>query len=126
MALIKIISDVFDITDRIKEIDAGYYAVYNTARHRYEIHNSGQCGSTFCIVCDTGLDSRVIDKLRKSRIQNIDKILKEIDKNNEILEKNSKKRAYDESSFKLKEMFDYAKKREADCDFSDSYKTVWA
>ena len=31
-----------------------------------------------------------------------------------------------ETSFKLKEMFDYAKRKESDSDFVDSYKTAWA
>ncbi len=126
MALIKIFSDVFDIAQRVKEIDSGYFIVYNTKKHRYEVHNSHQFGSTFCIVCDSGLNSTVITKLRKSKIENIDKILREIDENNAKNEQNVAKKLKNEASFKLKEMFDYAKKRESDSDFSESYKTIWA
>lgn len=126
MALIKIFSDVFDITERVKEIDSGYFVVYNTRNHRYEVHNSHQRGSTFCIVCDDGLNCNVITKLRKSKIENIDKLLQEIDEINAKNELNALKKVKDETSFKLKEMIDYAKKREADSDFNDSYKTTWA
>lgn len=125
MALIKILGDVFDIVDRIREIDDGYFVVYNTRSHRYEVHNQKQFSSTFCITCDSGLNSTVIDKLRKSRIENIDRIMREIEENNQKIEEISTKRARDESSFKLKEMYDYAKQREDDCDFLDSYKTTW-
>lgn len=126
MALIKIKSDVFDIADRVKEVDSGYFVVYNTVLSRFEVHNRHQKGSTFCIVCDDGLNCKVITKLRKSKIENIDKILREIDENNQKIEQNASKKLKDETSFKLKEMLDYAKKREADSDFNDSYKTIWA
>ncbi len=125
MALINIKNDVFDICDRIREIDSGYFIVYNTSAHRYEIHNKNQFGNTFCITVEQGLDSRVISKLRKSRIENIDKIIHEIDENNAKLEAESRRKVHDETSFKLKEMVDYAKKRESDCDFADSYQTTW-
>ena len=126
MALIKISNDVFDIVNRVKEINSGYFIVYNTKKHKYEVHNSNQVGSSFCITCENGLNSTVISKLRKTRIENIDKILKEIDENNAKNEQITKNAMTDETSFKLKEMFDYAKKRESDSDFVDSYKTTWA
>lgn len=125
MALININSDVFDITNRIKEIDSGYFVVYNTNTRNFEIHNTKQNGSTFCITCDTGLNATVITKLRKSKIENIDKILREIDENNAKYEKESNRIIKDESAFKLKEMMRYANKRESDSDFSDSYITNW-
>ncbi len=126
MALIKISGDVFNIVDRVKEIDSGYFIVYNTKKHKYEVHNNNQDGSSFCITCDNGLNSTVISKLRKTRIENIDRILREIDENNAKIEQNAKKVMADETSFKLKEMFDYAKRKESDSDFVDSYKTAWA
>lgn len=126
MALINIMSDVFDIVDRVKEIDEGYFIVYNTSKNRYEVHNKKQFGSTFCITCENGLNSQVITKLRKSKIENIEKILKEIEQNNQKIEENNKKIAHSETSFKLEEMFNYASKRESDCSFDDSYQTSWA
>ncbi len=125
MALIKIFEDVFDICSRIKEIDCGYFVVYNTQRKRYEIHHSGLKGSTFCIVCEDGLNGTVITKLRKSRIENIDKIMREMEENNQKLERENQRILQDETNFKLKEMFDYAQKRESDSNFDDGYKTSW-
>ena len=40
--------------------------------------NKKQKFNTFCIVCDYGLDSRVIEKLRKTRVENIEKLLDNI------------------------------------------------
>ena len=124
--LIKIFHDVFDICDRIKEIDDGYFIVFNTSSNQYEIHNFKQKVTTFCISCPNGLDSRVITKLRKTRVENIDKVLKEIEESNKKIEENIKNKQKDESEYKLREMFDYANKKEYDIDFSDSNKTKWA
>lgn len=125
MALVKIKSDAFNICERIKKIDKNYFVVYNTFRNCYEIHNKSQKSSTFCITCDDGLNYNVIKKLRKTRIENIQKILSEIDANNLSLEKEQKRKILDNSSWKAREMFEYAAKREENCDFSDSYSTKW-
>jgi len=37
--LIRIAHDVFDIADRVKELDEGYYPVFNTETQRYEIRH---------------------------------------------------------------------------------------
>ena len=126
MALIKIKEDVFDIVERVKEIDQGYYIVYNTKKSRYEIHNSKQVPSTFCIVCPNGLDGSVITKLRKTRIENLDKLLKEMDETNAKNEINQKNKLKDEVSWKAKEIFDYAKSKDENLNFSDIYTTKWS
>ena len=125
MALIKIKSDAFNIVERIKKIDKGYYAVYNTTKNRYEIHNKSQKTNTFCIVCDNGLNFNVINKLRKTRIENMQNIIAEITAHNEKLELDQKNKVLDKASWKAREMFDYAKNKVDDCDFKDSYSTEW-
>lgn len=126
MALIKIFNDVFDICQRIKEIDSNYYVVYNTIKNCYEIHNSRQYFSTFCISCPEGLNAKVVDKLRKTRIENLNKVLKEMEEENLKKENDAKKLIKDEANVKAREMFDYAKNKEFDIDFSNSYVTKWS
>jgi len=83
----RIYSDPFDICDRLKSIDQGYYVVFNTKRDRYEVHNAFQA-DTFCFVVPFGqLDSRTVDYCLKTRRQNADKIFEEMDKHNAMLEK---------------------------------------
>lgn len=125
MALIKIKSDAFNIVERIKKIDKGYYAVYNTTKNRYEIHNKSQKTNTFCIACDNGLNFNVINKLRKTRIENMQKIIAEITSHNEKLELDQKNKVLDKASWKAREMFNYAKNKVDDCNFKDSYSTKW-
>ncbi len=125
MALIKIKNDAFNIAERIKKLNPYYFVVYNTKNDKFEVHNSKQT-NTFCITCENGLNYSVIQKLRKTNIENIEKILREIESNNEKLEQERKRVLKDEVSFKAKEMFNYAAHHEGDCTFDDSYKTRWA
>ncbi len=122
--LVKIKNDTFNINERIKDIDKAYYIVYDTQKHRYEVHNSKQHMSTFCIVCDSGLNATVIDKLRKTKIENLQKILAEIETSNENYEKEVKRVEQDKVEYKAREMFRYAMHNE-DCSFDDSYTTRW-
>ena len=42
---IKIESDVFNIINRIKEIDDGYFIMYNTNSKKFEVHNEKNLNS---------------------------------------------------------------------------------
>lgn len=125
MALIKIKTDAFNICERIKKIDKNYFVVYNTTKNQYEIHNTMQKSNTFCVVCDKGLNCQVIDKLRKTKIENMQKVISEIEKNNEYLEKEQKRKLMDNATWKAREMFNYAKGKIDNCDFKNSYSTKW-
>ena len=125
MMLIKIYEDVFDITTRLKEIDKDYFVVFNTQKNKYEVHNKSQ-KNTYCLsVPFSGLDSRTIDLTLKTRRENIDKLLKEIEQNNETIEKDAGRKTKDLCEFKAKEFFDYSKKHE-EPNFYDAYTTRWA
>ena len=125
MALISVKNDAFNICERIKRINPYYFVVYNTDKKQYEVHNSKQFSNTLCITCDNGLNYSVISKLWKTKIENIDKIIQEIDENNEKIEKDAKNEVLDVANVKVREMFDYAKTKIDDCNFDDSYTTKW-
>ena len=123
--LIKIQNDVHDISKRLKEIDESYFVVFNTATNHFEVHSTKQ-KQTFCLnVPYAVLDKRTIDLTLKTRRENFDKILAEIDKQNEELDKQNQKQIKNLVEFKAKEMFDYAKKHDA-TNFNDAYVTKWA
>ena len=124
MALIKVKNDAFNITERIKKINPYYYVVYNTKKHHFEVHNSKQIPSTFCITCDSGLNYQVLTKLHMTKIENIDKIMRDIDENNAAIENEAKRVEMDKASFKAREIFRYASHNE-DCDLDDCYTTRW-
>lgn len=75
---IKIENDVFDIAHRLKSIDSGYFVVYDTVRQKYEVHNTGNIGNTYCLTVPyKSLDARVVDLVNKTRKERFDKIFED-------------------------------------------------
>ena len=85
--LIKLNQDVYNITKRVKEIDKDYYIVYNTSKNKFEVHNSKQIGSAYCLTLPYDcLDERSLNYVYKTRSENIEKIMYEIENLNNSLE----------------------------------------
>ena len=92
MSFIKVTNDVFDIASRLKEIDSHYYVVFNTEKGRLEVHFEGQYpNSLACVVPNNCLDTRTVAHVNRTRRENIDKLIKEMDEHNARLEKESAK-----------------------------------
>jgi len=125
MAKIKIYCDAFDICNRIKNLDSGYFVVYETNKKRFEIHNKNQLVDTFCITVDGELDCRVIYKLRKTSRENAMQLLEEMEKSNAKIEAEKTRKLKDETIWKAGEMFDYANSKTTDTNFDKAYKTTW-
>lgn len=87
--LINVNTDNYFIAQRIKEIDYNYYIVFNTARKKFEIHNKSQGNNTYCLTVPySTLDARTLDFVNETKIENIQKLMEKIEKNNKKLEKN--------------------------------------
>ena len=81
----KLESDVYNISKRIKKIDRDYYVVLNTSTEKFEIHNSNQIGSTYCLTLPfSELDERTINYIHKTKSINIESILNSIETENNI------------------------------------------
>lgn len=90
--LITINEDCFFISQRLKEIDNSYFLVFNLFTKKYEVHSSLQF-NTYCftIPYDT-LDERTLFWANRTRRENSDRLIKEIEQNNQkIYEQNIKK-----------------------------------
>ncbi|MBO5395177.1 MAG: hypothetical protein J6A28_04705 [Clostridia bacterium] len=84
--LIKIESDVFFIVQRLKEVDSSYEVYYNLHAKSFEVHSTEQHKSSYCFkVPFERLDSRTIDYAKKTRAENRDKLIAEIERNNLLL-----------------------------------------
>lgn len=105
---IKIENDVFEITKRIREIDEGYYIVFDTDKGEYELHNSMQPFSYCLTVPYADLDSRLIDLILYTNISNIDNIIKDIDNNNAEIENKSKKQVKEQAEYMVKEIYNFS------------------
>ena len=105
--LVKIVGDVYDVADRLREIDDGYYPVYNLTKHRYEIHHARQ-KPTLCVVLPyDSLDCRAIDKVLRTRIENVEKFILEMDKHNDAITRDIENRQIDEIRYKTKSLGKY-------------------
>lgn len=91
--LIKIENDVYFISQRLKELDESYEVYYNTNSKSYEVHSTMQVKNSYCFkVPFDVLDERTILHAKRTRIENRDRIIAEIEKDNLLLEqKNVKK-----------------------------------
>ncbi len=81
--LIEIKDDVYFIAERLKDIDKSYQIFFNLIRKCYEVHSCEQKDSYCFAVPYEFLDERTIAYALKTRHENRDKIIKEIEKNNE-------------------------------------------
>ncbi|MBQ7351609.1 MAG: hypothetical protein IJW59_01910 [Clostridia bacterium] len=122
---IKIESDVFDIVDRIKEIDEAYYVVYDSIRNCFEVHNYNQISSYCLTVPFCCLDNRVLDILFKSESRNIDKIIEYIDNNNKIIESNNRNKISEITEFDSREIFDFSSNSSKQWNEKD-FEMVWS
>lgn len=89
-----ILYDPCFIAQRIKDIDARYFIVFNIKKQKYEVHSLGQAGGSYCftIPFDT-LDERTLFMTRKTQSQNADQIIKELDAQNALLQKHNAQQA---------------------------------
>ena len=99
---IKLTHDVYEISKRIKNLDRGYYIVFNTSNCKFEVHNSLQLDNSYCLTLPyKHLDARALDYVAKTSSANIENILEEIENENKIQE------SADKSSV-LTQLNDYA------------------
>lgn len=85
--LIQIENDVFDISNRLKEVDKSYQIFYNLSSKCFEVHSTEQKKGTYCFkVPYPELDDRTVDFALKTRRENIEKIMEEIERDNRLLE----------------------------------------
>lgn len=95
--IVKLTHDVYNISKRIKLLDRDYYVAYNTSSCKFEVHNSSQLGSSYCLTLPYNeLDERALNYVAKTRCANIEKILDKIENDNKILESAKKRETLSE------------------------------
>ena len=117
-------NDLFDISQRLKEIDNGYYVVYDTDKSRYEVRNIDLGGKICFVVPYKYLDEKTLKYARKTNIKNSKKLLDEIEKNNKEIEVKNYNKIIDECTYKFKEIFNYEKMTK-EMNYENAYKTKW-
>jgi hypothetical protein len=92
--LIKIENDLFDIAARLREIDSGYFVLFDTGKKVYQIHNAAQANGTYCLTLPyDSLDARAVEYVKSTRRQFAAEIFKRIESHNKKLEDSAVKSA---------------------------------
>jgi hypothetical protein len=123
--LILVESDVMDITKRLRKIDKNYFVMFNPRTQKYELHNAEQRDVTLCLNLPFDeLDSRTIDHVQKYRIENLKKIIAEMEANNLKIEIEKENRLKDTQREIMKDIYTYCN-RHTDKEVLDegAYKT---
>lgn len=118
-------SDVFDINERIKDIDEDYYILFDISKERYELHHKKQLNSYCFSYPYKTLDNRLIDLIYVSSINNIDKIIEEIDKNNIEIENNIMNKNKDLAGYKFHEIYNFANNSSKEFDSNLAFTNNW-
>lgn len=96
-------SDLFNISKRIKSIDKKYFVVFNKAKQKFEVHYKRNKNTYELTIPYETLDARAVEFVRKTRMQNKQKIFEEIEKSNAELEKRNTKRIIENANRRLYE-----------------------
>lgn len=80
-------NDLFDIANRIKNIDKDYVIYRNMLSGKFELHNTRYTPSLQVILPYDELDMRTIVYTVNTRVENIKKVAEEMEKENQRLEK---------------------------------------
>lgn len=91
-------SNTYDVPERLKCIDKGYFVVFNLSKNKYEVHNEDNIGSSYCFTVPYDeLDSRTVELCKRTNVSlHGDEIFKMIDRENARLEAEKKKKFADE------------------------------
>ena len=119
-------SNVYKIPERLKEIDGGYFVLFNRANGKYEVHSTkNNGGNTYCLTVPYNeLDSRTIDLVQKTKVENARKIYEDMKRHNEMLEIQEAKRYRDYIDATAKDIHKYiAPKQHIDRIPDDAYST---
>lgn len=79
-------NDLYGISREIKRIDSEYFVFFRYKTGKFEVHHRGQRGNTLAVVLPFDrLDMRSVAHVRKTRCENIARLLQEIEESNQKL-----------------------------------------
>lgn len=112
--LIYVKSDVMGISKSIKAIDKSFFVMFNPRTQRYEVHSSDQLDGTLCVeIPYDELDSRAVDYVQKTKIENLKKIMAEIEAENEKIRFDKEKNYLNTTREAAKEIYSYCMNHES-------------
>lgn len=102
-------TNAFFIPERLKEIDPRLFVMFNRDTQKYEVHVTGQQGTTLgCELPFPDLDYRAIHHVREFSSSRIRIVASEIQKHNDRLEQTAIDGAFNRAGYKMKTAIDWA------------------
>lgn len=98
-------NDLFDIANRIKNLDPDYVIYRNRQTNKFELHNTRYKPSLQLVLPYDELDMRSINYAVSTRIENIKKVAEEIEKENQKLEKQNCEKLQEEILEKVENVY---------------------
>lgn len=119
-----------NIPERLREIDRGYFVVYNHKNDSYEVHHEdGLPLESFQLYIPyKELDQRTIDRVLETKVENAKAIYAMMERQNAKLEEDAQRRSDEITEGISKEIFQYCHNDHPSLDAPDegAYKTRFA
>lgn len=89
--LTEVTNDLFDVAQRLKSVNPNYKVYYNPQTDKFEVHDvSKPCGNTLTfIVPYNELDARTIDFALFTRVENAEKLFRDVEEHNNKMQRNA-------------------------------------
>ncbi len=105
---IAVTTNVFRIPERLKEIDPHFFVMLHRKTGVFEIHDScQQYGTLACSLPFEELDARALEYVRANMHQDVLRLAKLIDEENERLERKRYDALMDRAQYKTRDIFRY-------------------
>lgn len=107
---IPVLSNVYDIPVRLKEVNRDFFVMFNTRDQTFEIHDASQPYTTLaCTLPFDELDARAINYVREFARERLAIVAAEIERYNEELDRKAQAALIDKASYKCREALNYLK-----------------
>ena len=103
-------NDLFNIANRLKKIDKNYLLVRNVIKNRFELWYNSCLPKLELVFKTKTIDKRMLDFVNETKVQHVEKLIKEMDCMNEKLKEKEIKRVKEDGIDKIKEVIKYENK----------------
>jgi hypothetical protein len=109
---VPVTGNALDIPQRLKEMNGGYFVMFNTILQKFEIwHRGSGEGTLECVLPYEALDARALRHVRKHRIERQAQLLREVEEHNRRLEEQSRRQWLDRAGDRTREAVRYLRNR---------------
>lgn len=107
---IPITSNVYEIPERLADINENYFVMYDTDSSHYELHDSSLYGDTLlCIFPFDELDIRALNYVYENSYKTPEEVAYEVEEYNEKLAKKKEEEILCDANYKMRDAFNYLK-----------------